>query len=161
MEESAGVQAHITKLCGCLLDAAFYSVSHRDALLSSLQPPSKTNAWCQPREQQIRALVHQAYDILLLRKWTWFSSWEVTPLSPLCWCVAYGYGYHMRGRGSEGQRLNSVLERFSSEGDILLPPFIMCGVLLPQAAVVWRRRRQSFSSWLCWLETLISALWRR
>ena len=122
MEETAGVQAHIRKLCGCLLDAAFFSVPHRDALLTSLQPPSKNNACCKLRQQQIRRLVHHAYDILLLRKWTWFGSWEDTPLSPLCWCVAYGYGYHMRGRGSEGQRLNSLLERFSSEPGTLLPP---------------------------------------
>lgn len=120
MEES--VKELVRKLCGCILDAAFHSVSHRDAFLASIQPPSKKDASRSLRkEREVRALIFLAYDVLLLRKWTWFGSWGATPLSPLCWCVAYGYKYHVRGRELEGGRFNRALRIFSDDSKLISP----------------------------------------
>ena len=107
------VKESVGKLCECLLDRAFQVEWERDVLWSSLQPPCRKPGG-EASENEIRALVHLVYDLLLLRKWAWFGSWDrYTPLSPLCWCLAYGYGYHVRGREKEGARLQSALTTFS------------------------------------------------
>ena len=109
-----GVKELVRKLCRCLLNAAFHSAIDRDTLLSSLQAPSKSEAWdTQKREREVVALVHLAFDLLLLRKWAWFGSREATPLSPLCWCLAYGYEYQAKGKKRVGKRLMSTLRSFS------------------------------------------------
>lgn len=119
-----GVKEIVVKLCECVLDRAFQVEWEGDALLSSLQPPCRKAGW-EVGKTEIRALVHIAYDLLLLRKWAWFGSWgRHTPLSPLCWCLAYSYGYHVRGREREGERLRSALTAFStsSEHHTLISP---------------------------------------
>lgn len=113
-DRSPGVKEDVKKLCRCLLDAAFHSMSDADGLLAALRLPSMDVTWDLPRrEAEVRGLVHLAYDIVLLRKWTWFGDWDATPLSPLCWCVARGYEYHVKGRRRDGERLASALKDFS------------------------------------------------
>lgn len=107
----------VGRLCDCILTAAFYNVFEKDTLLSSLRSPSKKIAWSdRRRRKEILRLVYLAYDILLLRKWMWFGSWNInTALSPLCWCLSYGYTYHTQGRIKEGKRLTTMLNIFTSD----------------------------------------------
>ena len=107
----------VRRLCDCLLASALRDAADRDLLLSSLQPPSKRALLGEGgRASDILRLVHLAYDVLLLRKWTWFGSWSSTPLSPLCWCLAYGYHYQVQGRSREGERLKDRLTTFTGHG---------------------------------------------
>ena len=110
------VEVGVKRLCKCLLHQAFRLSYEGDVLLSGLQPPSKSTPWNElKREKVIRRLSQVTFDLLLLRKWAWFGSWSHTPLSPLCWCRAYSYGHHTRGREKEGKRLNSALDIFTSD----------------------------------------------
>lgn len=144
--EVPDVKEGFRKLCRCLLDAAFHSMSDADGLLASLQLPSMNKAWdVQRREAEVRELVHLAYDILLLRKWTWFGDWNATPLSPLCWCVARGYEYHMKGRRGDGERLASALKDFS-EGCKQHPLLVLLTLHLTSDQVTVCRRRSLSSS---------------
>ena len=126
------VQSGVKRLCKSLLDQAFRSAYEGDFLLTSLQPPSKNTPWDEwKRENILRILSQVTYDLLLLRKWAWFGSWSHTPLSPLCWCRAYSYGYHTRGKEREGERLSCALDTFISNSESvffpsptsLIPPF--------------------------------------
>ena len=143
------VQTRIRRLCQCILDESFRTPYECDILLSSLQPPGKNTVWNERRMgKYIRRLSQATFDILLLRKWAWFGSWGGTPLSPLCWCRAYSYGYHTRGREREGKRLCAALDTFSSESESTMyislplsfpPPLSLdvgCSVLVERDAVL-------------------------
>ncbi|CAI8044266.1 hypothetical protein GBAR_LOCUS24568, partial [Geodia barretti] len=122
------VQSGVKRLCKSLLDQAFRSAYEGDFLLTSLQPPSKNTPWDEwKRENILRILSQVTYDLLLLRKWAWFGSWSHTPLSPLCWCRAYSYGYHTRGKEREGERLSCALDTFISNS---------CRVLVERDAIL-------------------------
>ena len=114
--EAGGVAGLVRELCAASLSRALSLPSHGDPLLSSMAAPSGREWGLQGQEARevVRRLLHAAFDLILLRKWVWFGSWD-TPLSPVCCCLAYSYEYHRQGRHAEGSQLSGTVKHFMDE----------------------------------------------
>lgn len=61
------------------------------------------------RDKAKQHLFKTTYDLLLLRKSSWYNKWQ-SPLTPECRCLAYGYQLKQHGRNEEADRLIQLID---------------------------------------------------
>ena len=111
------------KLCESVLSHTFSEDDHK---CSNLQSGFETPAYEVLKrgishKQVMQQLVRTTFDLLLLRKWEWFGSWD-TVLPPECECLAHTYGLHLNGMHEEASRLERAIGNLMGEGSFVSTP---------------------------------------
>ncbi len=67
------------------------------------------------REKVAQCLFRTTFDLILLRKWVWFNTWQ-TDMSPECRCLAHTYELNLKGRREDAASLEHAISSLTSAG---------------------------------------------
>lgn len=70
----------------------------------------------------VQHLVRMTFDLILLRKWVWFGTWQ-SDMTPECRCLSYTYKLCLEERQGEATRLEQAISSFMGKGTVTVVSF--------------------------------------
>ena len=118
------IQPLFSQLCQSILAQTCADGEGQDGpILTSFESPGyKILRHGLEHKNVIQHLLKTTFDLILLRKWMWFASWQ-TNMEPESWCLSHTYEMIVKGRHKDAVRLEAAVSTLMEKGPKRYPAF--------------------------------------